>query len=265
MESSPQLHRTRSPSFEIDDGIDFADWDSTSSRSISPSPSPSQSFDGTAGLARLSLHSNPPTPTRGRRSVSTAPTSNLSRSDSSDWSDHALEEEDEEEEADRSRHSRLASTSAPVGALQIPVIQGGRKRSLTDVLQLDDEDQKVHVALELCSWVGLSNTFYAGCTAANHILFQINASPSPFEHDSPRTTPLPRPFPQFPAFLSSTPAAQPRLAFGLDSRGLPAERQEEAVHRAPLKSSYGFIPGPLLNSPAVVDKSLEDNAVVEDR
>lgn len=245
MESSPQLHRTRSPSFEIDDGIDFADWDSTSSRSISPSPSPSQSFDGTAGLARLSLHSNPPTPTRGRRSVSTAPTSNLSRSDSSDWSDHALEEEDEEEEADRSRHSRLASTSAPVGALQIPVIQGGRKRSLTDVLQLDDEDQKVHVALELCSW--------------------INASPSPFEHDSPRTTPLPRPFPQFPAFLSSTPAAQPRLAFGLDSRGLPAERQEEAVHRAPLKSSYGFIPGPLLNSPAVVDKSLEDNAVVEDR
>ncbi|ORY88301.1 hypothetical protein BCR35DRAFT_301832 [Leucosporidium creatinivorum] len=257
------------------------DWDSSSCSSCSSSTSGSSSSSPASyrrGVAQFSLSAGEGeennTDAKGskgrkskggrrtskkekRKSHSTMATSIFTRSNSAaDWEEGEGEgDAEQQEEGAKGGRSRLG-VSAPVtprrGLSPPPPgergkkVEGGRKRSLTDVLGLGAGKAR-EVEEGLSSW--------------------INASPSPFETDlqppssSAPTSPLPRSFPRFPlATAHSTPStsnAQPQpsnlaQSLALNRLGLPAEwdesegagegRVESGVKRE--RKSWGFIPGP---------------------
>ena len=163
------------PHAEFD--LDDLDWDSSGDSSPS-SASTSPSWSPTQAMRALSLAASPPsTPPslsrsdyrrtgHRRESLSTAATTvSGSNSDLSVWTDGAVS--DEEEDASSIRRERSIAMSAPVTPMQLLVPAGGRKRSLTEVLQLDPEDGAT-VAMELASWVSLgvyySISLFRSCT-----------------------------------------------------------------------------------------------------
>ncbi|KAM0754925.1 hypothetical protein T439DRAFT_321985 [Meredithblackwellia eburnea MCA 4105] len=250
----------RAMEHSMDDSDDEIDWDasstssSSSQSSISPTTSPV-----TSALRSLSLSSSPPdTPTKvkGKRatsghrrmSYSTAATSAMTRSDSemslwtedSDSSDAGGEGDSEEDgrRAAASATGRLMAVSAPVRPLQLLLPNSGngvRKRSLTEVLPLGNEEEKGRVVLELSSW--------------------INDKPSPFETETPTATPLPRPFP-----LSQTSTSPFASDPTNDARGVPHQKTPSIASSNPQKRSYGFIPWTQPLSPASIASPSQQQA-----
>ncbi|KAL8292988.1 hypothetical protein RQP46_000682 [Phenoliferia psychrophenolica] len=220
---------TTVPHAEFD--VEDLDWSSSDSDSAPSSTSRSPTSSPTQALRSLSLASPPSTPPldrsgRGtghrRESHSTAATTVTGSGSTSDLSQWTADDSDEDDDEDAApSHSRERSLAASAPATPISLLQapgtGGRKRSLTDVLQLDPEQDAGKVAMELASW--------------------INASPSPFETDSPCNSPFPRPFPLFRPYTSNSTTTTALL----DSRGLP-QRAPGTTPSTPAKKSYGFIP-----------------------
>ncbi|KAK4705711.1 hypothetical protein P7C70_g489, partial [Phenoliferia sp. Uapishka_3] len=209
------MKATSSPAGYFED----LDWDSSSSDASSDSPS---SFE--EAMVALSLES-------ATSPLSTPPLSSVSNRGMSYRSDQISHSrgtsgvrtvrtpsESAELEGGSKRSMAMSAPLDPV-QLYLPEV-AGRKRSLTDVLQLDPDEDGGRVAMELASW--------------------INEKPSPFEVDSPANSPLPRPFPLFQPFDSSTKLSE--TTSRLDSRGLPLKLSTPTSSSTPAKRSYGFIP-----------------------